>query len=476
MARIYIGESDHKSLVRNESGKLVNALFLRQPLTLCSTMRQRQILLLAMLLLLTQCKVAEKPPVFEADDAHRWTMTLIETVMDDLFPPMIASRVYTYPLIAAHETLAAGDRSLAAFGPALRDFGASPTPPIDGPLDYSLAAFIAWSDVATKLVFSEFKIQEFTEIELLRCESMEASVRERSIAFGHAMSGHVIQWMLKDNYTETRTMSRFTIDPADSTWKQTPPDYPNSLEPNWTLIRPMILDSAGQIRVADPAPYSIDPKSEFYTEALEVYQTGPGNSEKRDSIAWYWDDNPNHYINTGHNTTFTHKISPAGHWLCIAGTSCKKASKNFAQTIEIYALTAIAQFDGFIACWEEKYRMNLVRPVTYIQSVIDPEWLPLIQTPPFPEHPSGHSVISAASATVLSHFFGEEFVVTDSTEMRFGFPERTFVSFHEAATEAGMSRLYGGIHFRRALTEGQKQGNAIGEFVLNRALPTEVNP
>jgi hypothetical protein len=138
------------------------------------------------------------------------------------------------------------------------------------------------------------------------------------------------------------------------------------------------------------------------------------------------------------------------------------------KTALAHALTAIALADGFIACWDEKYRSNRVRPETIIQQVIDPTWRPLLQTPPFPEYVSGHSVASHTAALLLSRIFGEAFSFEDNTEVEFGLPVRRFQSLKQAAEEAAISRLYGGIHYRDAITAGEWQGRQVGRMAISR--------
>jgi hypothetical protein len=121
----------------------------------------------------------------------------------------------------------------------------------------------------------------------------------------------------------------------------------------------------------------------------------------------------------------------------------------------------MAVADAFIACWGSKYRYNLVRPVTCIRAVIDPTWLPLLATPPFPEYTSGHSVQSAAAARVMTDLFGEV-PFTDHTHDERGLAPRAFDSFVQAAEEAAVSRLYGGIHFQPAIERGLEQGTCVG--------------
>jgi hypothetical protein len=167
----------------------------------------------------------------------------------------------------------------------------------------------------------------------------------------------------------------------------------------------------------------------------------------------------------------TKKISPGGHWVNITAIASRKAKADFAQTAEAYALVSMAMHDGFISCWDEKYRSSLVRPETFINRHLDEEWLPLLQTPPFPEHTSGHSVVSRACAIVLTDLYGDNFAFTDDSEVEYDLPERSYTSFLAASEEAAVSRLYGGIHYRPAIDYGVTQGEAVGRHLLSKLHP-----
>jgi hypothetical protein len=125
--------------------------------------------------------------------------------------------------------------------------------------------------------------------------------------------------------------------------------------------------------------------------------------------------------------------------------------------------------DAFIQCWRTKYAWNLVRPVTYIRAHFDPTWSPLVTTPPFPEYTSGHSSQSAAWAEVMTSLFGDGYEFTDGTHGDAGLAPRSFRSFREAAGEAAVSRLYGGIHYRFGNDNGFDAGTCVGRGVA--ALP-----
>lgn len=138
------------------------------------------------------------------------------------------------------------------------------------------------------------------------------------------------------------------------------------------------------------------------------------------------------------------------------------------QSADAYARTALALDDAFIAGWKEKYRSSLARPETVINQYVDAGWEPLLQTPPFPEYLSGHSVISAAAAAVLTHQFGSRFAFVDSVEVPYRLPPRAFPSFEAAAEEAAVSRLYGSIHYRQAIEEAVVLGQKVSALHVAR--------
>ena len=203
-------------------------------------------------------------------------------------------------------------------------------------------------------------------------------------------------------------------------------------------------------------------------EALDVHKKGLDLSSEQKEIANFWDCNPFKMNINGHVMFATKKISPGGHWINITRLASKKSNADFIQSAEAYASLSITLADSFISCWDEKYRSNVVRPETFINQYIDENWLPLLQTPPFPEYTSGHSVASTASAVMLSKLFGENFSYADSTEVEFGIPVRKFKSFKQASEEAAISRFYGGIHFMPSIINGMEEGNKIGEFISQR--------
>lgn len=405
---------------------------------------------------------------------HRSLKAITDVIVHDIFSPPVASRIYAYASVAAYEAMVPGYEEYQSLAGQLNGFTPPPKPEEGQEYSYTLAGTHAMLKVGKALIFSEEKIEEFEKgiLEEFKAINMPQGVFERSIAYGDSVAEHILAWADKDNYKQTRTFPKYTITDDPARWKPTPPDYMDAIEPHWNKIRPFVLDSAQQFKPAPPTPFSTDKNSKFMQEALQVYHAidhAPNDSvkEERIAIAKFWDCNPYVSHHKGHVMFATKKITPGGHWMGISQIACRQAKLDAIQSAQVYALTAIALADAFISCWDEKYRSELVRPETVINTYVDPEWKPTLQTPPFPEYTSGHSVISAAAAAALTSVFGETFAYTDSVEVEFGLPPRSFNSFVQASQEAAISRLYGGIHYWPACSIGVEQGKLVGNWVVS---------
>ncbi|WP_229598086.1 vanadium-dependent haloperoxidase [Runella aurantiaca] len=406
---------------------------------------------------------------FEETAFHQAHQLLTDVIVTDILTPPVASRVYVYAHLAAYETLvAARPSSHQSLAGQLSQLTPPPVP--THRINPSIAAIEALLTTGRTMIFSE---QMFDESSAKIWKSFvqkgySPDTLALSRAYGRQVAQHILSWTTKDNYKATRAMRRYAPIKRPGMWLPTPPGYMAAVEPYWNRIRPLVLDSASQCRPAPNAPFSTAPDSPFFQLAKDVHQVGQNLMPEQTLIANFWDCNP-FFLNTkGHLNFGTKKLSPGGHWLSIAGQVAVQTNADVLKSSAAYTLTAITLFDGFISCWDEKYRSNVIRPETYINAYIDEKWRPLLQTPPFPEYTSGHSVISSAVAVVLTHWFGDNIAFMDATEVPYGLPTRQFSSFKQAAEEASISRLYGGIHYRPAIENGQKQGQQIGEWVLQK--------
>jgi hypothetical protein len=230
------------------------------------------------------------------------------------------------------------------------------------------------------------------------------------------------------------------------------------LLPRWGENRPFVLASGADCGLPPPPAFSTDPGSAFYAEAQEVWQVSQALTDEQKIVARFWSDDP------------MLSPTPPGHWITILLDIAERDGIGADRLAHALAVLGIAMSDAFIACWHEKYRHDLLRPVTYIRAQIDPGWEPLLITPPFPEYPSGHSTLSGAASTALAALLGDPFPFDDATHVDDGLPVRSFTRFAAAAGEAAMSRLYGGIHFRSANEQGLAQGACVGTAVVARLM------
>ncbi|MEM7107251.1 MAG: vanadium-dependent haloperoxidase [Bacteroidota bacterium] len=408
-------------------------------------------------------KIEVKP-----DRLHNSLQKLTDVVVHDIFSPPVASRIYAYPCIAAYEVLALNDSNYKTLAGQLNELEAIPKP--DVKIDYEVAAVDVFLSVGQALIFSEDRMDKYRKAwhqEVLNL-GLDKGVFLNSTAYAQKVHDHILAWADGDNYKETRTFQKFTITDTDSRWQPTPPGYMEAIEPHWRQIRPFVIDSSNQFQPEHPTEFNMSEDSQFYKETLEVYNAVNQLSQEQKEIASFWDCNPYVMNIHGHVMFATKKITPGGHWMGISKIASQKAGADLMKTAQAYALTAIALADGFISCWDEKYRSNLIRPETVINRYMDEEWLPFLQTPPFPEYTSGHSVISGAAGEALTSIYGDNFSFIDSTEVDYGLPARRFESFRAASDEAAISRLYGGIHYMPAVTNGLSQGRAIGSYIVKQ--------
>jgi hypothetical protein len=394
---------------------------------------------------------------------------LTDVITHDIFSPPVASRIYAYPHIAAYEVLIHDNPEYQSLKGQLRGFEGVPQPSPDSAYCFPLASLNAFLTVGRNLTFSADKLDQYEEHLYGEYQKMGVppEVFDRSLRYGQAVAKSIMTYAGEDGYKQTRGF-RHTVSKAPGRWVPTPPAYMDAIEPNWFKIRPFVLDSCNQFTPPQPATFDTGKGSEFYKEMAEVYEITNNLTDEQRQIASFWDCNPFVMHTTGHVMYATKKITPGGHWLSIAGIATRQVKADMMATLEASTRVSLSLADAFISCWDEKYRSDRIRPETAINQYLDNNWVPLLQTPPFPEYPSGHSVISNAAAVVLTDLFGPAFQYADSTEVMYGLPVRSFHSFQEAADEAAISRMYGGIHFMSAIVNGAEEGKQVGNYVVSK--------
>lgn len=409
-------------------------------------------------------------PADDPDLIHESIKGVTDVIMHDIYSPPVATRTYSYATVAGYETLRFGHPGYRSFAGQLHGLSTVPAPDPGKSYNFNLAAVHAILLVSKALVISEERIEVLREklVQQFRAQGLTSNQLDNSLDFGKEVADHILAWAAKDNYKQTRSLPRYEVRDDAASWKPTPPAYIKAIEPHWSKIRTFLLDSLSLFKPAPALPFSADSSSRFYAEAKAVHKATGSLTPEQVEIANFWDCNPYKMNINGHVMFATKKISPGGHWINITRLACIQSKSDGMRSIEAYACVAVAMADGFISCWDEKYRSNTIRPETYINQYIDNNWVPILQTPPFPEYTSGHSVISKAASVVLTAIFGEGFGYDDNTQLAFQIPVRHFNSFQEAAAEAAISRLYGGIHYPYAITQGADQGNRIGQFIIRK--------
>jgi hypothetical protein len=438
---------------------------------------QKCLSILLLIFFITACRSEKKggdPAVLSnADLLHDNMNKLTEVIIQDIFSPPVSSRIYTYTSIAAYEAVRFQTPGNPSYAAQLKGFPEMPQPDKNKSYNYLLAATRAFFTVAEKITFTTSILKAYEKKVYAGFESqLDEQTYANSLQFGESIGKTVLERAAKDNYKETRGMPKFTGSYDEGKWRPTPPDYLDAAEPYWYQIKALTLDSATQMQCSPPPPFSKEKNSAFFKAAEEVYTITTNLTDTQREIAKYWDDNPFVIEHTGHLMYGKKKITPVGHWIGITTIASKTKKADAVTAARAYVLTCTAIFDAIISCWKSKYVYEHLRPITVINEMIDQNWQPYLQTPPFPEHTSGHSGISAAAATVLTRLYGS-FPFEDTSDLQYIGMKRQFQSFEQAAQEASMSRIYGGIHYTTGVDAGAEQGVRVAEHVINKLLRKE---
>jgi hypothetical protein len=433
--------------------------------------QSKQLFFGAMILLLCfACQQKKQEKLADAEILHQNQDQLTQVIIYDVFTPPVAARIYVYSSLASYEAMRFSKKGAESIAEKLKGFGKMPQPVKGKEYDYTLAATKAFFTVVRNVkVFSVDSLKNYEEsVYGSFQDKLDDSTYLRSVAFGDTIAKTILAMAKKDGYAKSRGKPKHLGSTDAGKWRPTPPDYMDGVEWCWNTMATLVLDTCSQFMPSRPPLYSTDSNSVFMKEAKEVYTIGKGLTDEQKTIARYWDDNPFVMEHSGHMMFANKKITPGGHWMGIAAIAARQTKADPVKIAETYALTSIALYDAFIICWDEQYRSNVVRPVTVINELLDKNWQPFLQTPPFPEYTSGHSTITASAATVLTELYGDKFAFQDTSDLRYIGMQRHFNSFLEAAAEASISRVYGGIHYRNSVDQGAAQGKKMGALIIQK--------
>lgn len=380
-----------------------------------------------------------------------WNDRVVDQIELNAIAAPAAGRVLAYTALAMHEALATGP-AVTSYAGFVDDLPEPPT--AEDEVHWPMVVAAAADDTAAAMLVSEDSRARLDELldeqrAQLAAEA-DADVLARSEDLGREVAARIVAFAAEDGYAESADAS---FDPTgeEGRWEPTPPAFAPGLEPGWPTLRPFVV-APGDCDVPEAEPYAAEPGSAFYDEAMAVYETDAALDDEQREIAEYWNMEPN----TG---------TPAGHWMRIIDEVAAAEGLDLARAAEASAIVSMTMHDSFIVGWDAKYDTDVVRPVTYIREHIDPDWLPWLVTPPFPEYPSGHSFVSASAAAAATAVLGER-GFTDASNH--GADARSFASFHDAALEAAQSRLYGGAHYPMGIESGTELGTCIGELAVER--------
>lgn len=418
---------------------------------------------------------------YDQDVVVRWNELLLE--VDRFTPgylPPVSARAFGYIGLAVYETALPGMPGYKSLGRHFQGLSL-PAPERNATYHYPAAINSAYATMVAHL-YPGIPAAPYSEVVTLRQvlqgqyeAEASAEVIDASVEWGRAVADAVFAWSSTDpvgheGYLRPRDPNY--IPPAGpGKWQPTYPDFAPALLPHWGDVR--TFAATVDDKCEDHLPFSTDPTSEFYVQALEtenkVNLIRQGLNYEDKWIAQFWsDDCP--------ALTFT----PAGRWIAITNQALENAGSNLEKAVIVTAKTGMAICDAGIRCWGEKYRFNLLRPVDYIRgemghdtwnSIMCPDGSGQFFTPQFPTYPSGHGTFGAAAAEVLTAEFGQDFQLTDKCHQNrqdfLGTP-RTFSSFYEMAFENAYSRIPIGVHYRMdaeaALDLGYKVGRRVNDL------------
>lgn len=368
-------------------------------------------------------------------------------------------RQLAYTGIALYESLTAGTKDYKSLAGQLTGLDNIPS--------VSQNSDICWQASANAAIASILRYFYTEPVNLQRIDSMEDASKKMFMAhgfseasvdagseYGKKVAMTVLNWSNGDG--SDKISAAYTAPTGDGFWEPTPPNFTAPATPYMGNCRTFIKGSIENTIPPPPTAFSKEKGSEFYKMVDELYQSSVQKDEKNIALALYWDDFPNGKT-----------LTAGGHWESILKTVIKQENLSLIEAARVFAGLYIGMQDAAVGCFKAKYTYNLVRPVTYVQKYIQKDWLPLIPTPSHPEYPAAHATISMAGATMLTHLLGDNIAFTDNTYAYRNYPQRQYANFKAAGTDAGMSRFYGGIHYKPSIKAGFQQGEKIADNVAN---------
>jgi PAP2 superfamily len=383
------------------------------------------------------------------------------------FTPPVAARAFGYAGLTLYETVVYGMPNNQSLQNQLSTGLKINAPDTTLPYNWAVAANAAMAETA-RLYYANMpesqalavdQLEKATYNDLRETGGVGDATVTRSKEWGVYVAQTIFEWSKTDGghagYTKNFPKD-FAVPTGTGKWVPTFPKYLSPMQPTWGNNRTFVPNITNTSQPNAPIAYSEDSASVFYKQAKDVFNAVRNGTAEQRTIAKYWSDDP------GEAGT------PGGHSVSIATLVLQKEGATLAKCAEVYAKVGMGLSDAFVSCWKSKFVYNYMRPITYIRLKFEPNFVPILETPPFPEFTSGHSVQSAATAKILTDVFGTTYLFTDRTHASRvdidGTP-RSYRNFNEFAGEAAISRFYGGIHFKEAIEAGLVQGSKVGAAI-----------
>lgn len=421
---------------------------------------------------------------YSANFLHEWFKLECRIVKETPgFLPPQASRAFGYVGITAYEAVYSGIPNAKPLAGQINRLRLSSMPvPLTQNVDYhwGIVANSAVADMmrfmfgknlaATNLAkINELEAKYLAEFSNTLVKATAKTLIEESVRHGKAVAKAIYEYSKTDGGHESylNPFSRpFTPVAGVDKWVPTDAKNATPLSPFWHRCRPILTSNMIYGNPVKPLPFSTDKTSAFYKEAIGVYNQVRNNTADQVEIAKFWADDP-----------FA-TCTPTGHTFNILVQLLEETQATLEKSAVAYAMLGIGQIDAFIACWKTKYDYSLIRPVSYIQRYIDPNFKTVIGTPPFPAYTSGHSTEIAVGERIFIKLFTNgdgNYSFTDRSQIQHGFQPRKYTNFTAMAQECGNSRLYGGIHYEMDNQNGLLMGRGIGDNVIKSInWPTDI--
>ncbi|GAB4023815.1 vanadium-dependent haloperoxidase [Spirosoma koreense] len=406
-----------------------------------------------------QHQQAPSPDVatYPADVLTDWLALQLQITQTTPAAPPVAIRRLAYTGVALYEALVPGMTAYESIAPRLN--GLTTLPAITPGVSYH------WPSCANAALATIFRAlypmtspknkAAIDSLEAARTTLYQSKWPEeeltRSADFGKRIAIAVSEWAKTDGYDNN---APYALPTGAGKYVLTPPNFSPAALCNWGQCRPLVKGSDAGTDKTPPIPYSEDPASAYYAQVREVYELSQHLTPEQKAIALFWADDPD-------GSSFG-----GGHWMAILHEVLTSRKPKLDMAARAYAQLGITCAEATFCVFKGKYKYNGLRPITYIRTVMkQPNWNTLIVTPPHPEYPSGHALISGAAAQTLSQLFGASSAFTDSCYTFRGYGPRAYTSFGQAAQEAADSRVYGGIHYRPSCNASLADGRIIARNV-----------